>query len=113
MAILFVLIFQKQVNSSGAGRVCTTTTKSSSSTCEAGRQAQLTKSLDFSESAEEIRVDIEAGQPILRAMLRTENGEFEARDLNLTERISNRDGQLCFGKYWYLLISNTRWLTKG
>lgn len=53
---------------------------------------------DFSESAEEIRVDIEAGQPILRAMLRTENGEFEARDLNLTERISNRDGQLCFGE---------------
>lgn len=59
---------------------------------------RLTQLPDFSESAEEIRVDIEAGQPILRAMLRTENGEFEARDLNLTERISNRDGQLCFGE---------------
>lgn len=98
MAILVVLTILNQVNSSGAGRVCTATLKSSSHHCGAGRQAQLTKLLDFSESAEEIRVDIEAGQPILRAMLRTENGEFEARDLNLTERISNRDGQLCFGK---------------
>ncbi|KAJ4391084.1 hypothetical protein N0V93_004698 [Gnomoniopsis smithogilvyi] len=51
---------------------------------------------NFSESAEDIRVDIEAGQPILRAVLRREDGEFDARDLNLTERISNQDGRLCF-----------------
>lgn len=82
----------------GQGEYVQPDTKSSTITREPARPAQLIQSPDFSESAEEIRVDIEAGQPILRAMLRTENGEFEARDLNLTERISNRDGQLCFGK---------------
>ncbi|KAJ4420977.1 hypothetical protein N0V82_004019 [Gnomoniopsis sp. IMI 355080] len=51
---------------------------------------------NFSESADDIRVDIEAGQPILRAVLHRMDGEPERRDLNLTERISNRDGRLCF-----------------
>lgn len=55
---------------------------------------------DFSESAQEVRVDIEHGQPILRALLRTQEGEHEARDINLTERIANRDGHLHFGKSW-------------
>lgn len=54
--------------------------------------------LDFSESAEDIRFNIEGdNQPILRARLRTVDGEFEDRDINLTERIMNRDGRLCFG----------------
>lgn len=55
-------------------------------------------SSDFSESADNIRVDIEAGQPILRAWLRRIDGEPEDRNINLTERIANRDGRLCFGK---------------
>ncbi|PSR90465.1 Cyanovirin-N [Coniella lustricola] len=51
---------------------------------------------NFSESAEEIRFEFEGDQPILRARLRRENGEWEERDINLTERIMNRDGCLSF-----------------
>lgn len=55
--------------------------------------------IDFSETAEDVRFHIEGdGEPILRARLRTHDGEWEDRDINLTERIMNRDGQLCFGK---------------
>lgn len=54
---------------------------------------------DFSETAEDIRFSIEGdGEPILRARLRNLDGGSEDRDINLTERIMNRDGQLCFGK---------------
>lgn len=37
-------------------------------------------------------------EPILRARLRNVDGDFEDRDINLTERIMNRDGRLCFGR---------------
>lgn len=57
----------------------------------------LTSPPDFLESAEDVRFDVEGdNQPILRARLRTVDGEYEDRDLNLTERIMNRDGNLCF-----------------
>lgn len=56
--------------------------------------------LDFSESAEDIRFNMEGdGAPILRARLQTVDGGWEDRDINLTERIMNRDGQLCFGRF--------------
>ncbi|CAN8101571.1 unnamed protein product [Discula destructiva] len=51
---------------------------------------------NFSETAQDVRLDIEAGQPILRANLRTLEDSYEPRDINLTERIANRDGRLCF-----------------
>lgn len=52
---------------------------------------------DFSETARDVRFHIEGEtQPILRASLRQVNGEWQDRDLNLTERIMNRDGQLVF-----------------
>lgn len=61
--------------------------------------SQLTLSLDFSETAEDIRFDLEGGgEPILRARLQNMDGDYQDCDLNLTERIMNRDGQLCFGK---------------
>lgn len=54
---------------------------------------------DFSETAEDVRFSIEGdGEPILRARLQNLDGDFDDRDINLTERIMNRDGQLCFGK---------------
>lgn len=43
-------------------------------------------------------------EPILRARLRNVDGDFEDRDINLTERIMNRDGRLCFGRFWMLAI---------
>lgn len=62
-----------------------------------GYTYMLTSPPDFLESAEDVRFDIEGdNQPILRARLRTVDGEYEDRDLNLTERIMNRDGNLCF-----------------
>ncbi|ROV95825.1 hypothetical protein VSDG_05173 [Cytospora chrysosperma] len=52
---------------------------------------------DFSETARDIRFNIEGeNQPILRASLEQVNGEWHDRDINLTERIMNRDGQLVF-----------------
>lgn len=54
---------------------------------------------DFSETAEDIRFNMEGdAEPILRARLRTTDGDSRDADINLTERIMNRDGQLCFGK---------------
>lgn len=54
---------------------------------------------DFSESAEDIRFHLEGdAEPILRARLQNFDGEYQDADINLTERIMNRDGQLCFGK---------------
>lgn len=61
---------------------------------------------DFSESAEDIRFDMEGdSSPILRARLRREDGEWEDRDINLTERIMNRNGQLCFGELSFAFSS--------
>jgi hypothetical protein len=52
---------------------------------------------DFSETAQDIRFHMEGDtQPILRARLQTVDGEWEDRDINLTERIMNRNGCLCF-----------------
>ncbi|KAI0015801.1 Cyanovirin-N [Xylariomycetidae sp. FL0641] len=55
---------------------------------------------NFSESAEECHFAIEGGAdvPVLRAQLRCENGEMCARDVNLAERVFNRDGSFVFGK---------------
>ncbi|ROV94269.1 hypothetical protein VMCG_08623 [Cytospora schulzeri] len=52
---------------------------------------------NFSQTARDIRFHIEGeNQPILRASLEQVNGEWHDRDINLTERIMNRDGQLVF-----------------
>ncbi|KAH8766626.1 Cyanovirin-N [Diaporthe sp. PMI_573] len=52
---------------------------------------------NFAETAEDIRFHIEGdNQPILRARLQSMEGDYEDRDINLTERIMNRDGCLCF-----------------
>ncbi|KAK1828814.1 CVNH domain-containing protein [Podospora conica] len=53
---------------------------------------------DFAGSAEEITFSIEGGDgvPILRANLRNCEGELIHRDVNLSERIGNQDGQFVF-----------------
>ncbi|KUI55824.1 hypothetical protein VP1G_03200 [Cytospora mali] len=52
---------------------------------------------NFAETAREIRFNIEGEtQPILRAQLKSLDDQWEDRDINLTERIMNRDGQLVF-----------------
>lgn len=55
-------------------------------------------SSNFSETAENIRFDIEGGGqvPVLRAALRGLDGEMYERDLNLAERIENHDGRFHF-----------------
>lgn len=54
---------------------------------------------DFAGSAENITFSLEGeeGVPILRAELRTTSGDLVARDINLSERIGNNDGQFYFG----------------
>ncbi|KAF7534207.1 hypothetical protein G7054_g6426 [Neopestalotiopsis clavispora] len=49
----------------------------------------------FADSAEDIYLSIEGTGPVavLRARLRREDGEWESRDLNLSERLANNDGQ--------------------
>lgn len=61
-------------------------------------ESQVTnEATDFTETARDIRFHIEGEtQPILRAQLEQVNGEWHDRDLNLTERIMNRDGNLVF-----------------
>ncbi|KAK4184014.1 cyanovirin-n family protein [Podospora australis] len=52
---------------------------------------------DFAGSAENISFDIEGdGVPILRAELRDMEGNLQARDLNLAERIGNNGGSFHF-----------------
>lgn len=48
----------------------------------------------FANSAEDIYLSIEGTGPVavLRARLRKEDGEWENRDLNLSERLGNNDG---------------------
>lgn len=50
--------------------------------------------IGFSDSAEEIWFSVEGDGPvgILRAKLRTQDGELVDRDLNLSERLGNNDG---------------------
>lgn len=57
--------------------------------------------LGFADSAEDIRVSIEGGGPVcvLRARLRTVDGEWQDSDLNLSERMANNDGQFCWSEY--------------
>lgn len=54
---------------------------------------------DFSDSATDIQFSIEgdAQVPVLRAQLRDVEGNYHAADVNLAERIGNRDGCFCFG----------------
>ncbi|KAI1491517.1 Cyanovirin-N [Biscogniauxia mediterranea] len=51
---------------------------------------------NFAQSAENIRISIEGTGPVcvLRARLRTKNGELRDSDLNLSERLGNNDGRL-------------------
>jgi len=53
---------------------------------------------DFSHSAQNITFSIEGDDncPILRAELANVEGEYQHRDINLSERIGNSDGQLVF-----------------
>ena len=53
---------------------------------------------NFSESAENVHFAIEGGAdvPVLRAQLPTSDGELVDADLNLGERIDNRDGEFVF-----------------
>ncbi|KAL3418426.1 CVNH domain-containing protein [Phlyctema vagabunda] len=52
----------------------------------------------FSSSAENVSFQIEGGGqvPVLRASLRNVDGEFVERDLNLSERVENRNGQFVY-----------------
>jgi hypothetical protein len=59
--------------------------------------------VNFSDSAEEISFAMEGdGVPILRAGLRNMDGELVYRDINLSERIGNNDGNFQFGKSAWL-----------
>ncbi|KAM7200701.1 Cyanovirin-N [Naviculisporaceae sp. PSN 640] len=53
---------------------------------------------DFSHSAEDISFSIEGDEnvPILRARLTDVEGNSEWRDINLSERITNQNGQFAF-----------------
>lgn len=51
---------------------------------------------DFAESAEDISLEIEDDQPILRAKLNPPEGDPIDADINLAERISNQDGNFVF-----------------
>ena len=53
---------------------------------------------DFSQSCQNVHYAIEGGGsvPVLRCELRTEEGNWEARDVNLAERIENQDGRFVF-----------------
>ncbi|KAL2257996.1 hypothetical protein VTK26DRAFT_8855 [Humicola hyalothermophila] len=54
--------------------------------------------VNFSESAEDISFSLEGDDsvPVLRANLRTIEGESVHRDINLAERISNENGTFVF-----------------
>ncbi|KAL7276201.1 hypothetical protein RUND412_000819 [Rhizina undulata] len=53
--------------------------------------------VNFTETARDIQLTIEGpGQPVLRALLQTRDGEWRGADVNLAERIENQDGDLVF-----------------
>ncbi|EGS22562.1 uncharacterized protein CTHT_0021100 [Thermochaetoides thermophila DSM 1495] len=54
--------------------------------------------VNFSQSAENISFAIEGGDsvPVLRASLKTIDGELVDRDINLAERIGNNNGSFVF-----------------
>lgn len=56
--------------------------------------------VNFADSAQDVHFSIEGGGevPILRATLSDGNDEPCQRDLNLSERICNNDGQFIFSK---------------
>jgi hypothetical protein len=56
--------------------------------------------VNFSHSAENISFDLEGDDqvPVLRAALRNVDGELVWSDINLGERISNKDGSFAFGE---------------
>ena len=55
--------------------------------------------VNFSESAQNITFSIEGGGevPVLRAELQDTEGEWHSRDINLAERVVNRNGEFVFG----------------
>lgn len=55
---------------------------------------------NFSHSAENVSFSIEGGAsvPVLRADLRTVDGQLVHGDINLAERIENQNGVFVFGK---------------
>lgn len=54
--------------------------------------------VNFSQSAEHVTFSIEGGGevPVLRAFLRSSDGEEFARDVNLAERIQNHNGNFVY-----------------
>lgn len=69
---------------------------------------------DFSESAEEVSFAIEGDGdvPVLRAVLRSEDGEQQS-DLNLAERLENNNGSFVFGIDTFASLQRTFKLTDG
>jgi hypothetical protein len=61
---------------------------------------RLTDLEDFSHSATgaSFSIEGEAGVPILRVFLQSRSGEDFARDVNLSERIGNNNGDFYYGK---------------
>ncbi|KAF8463902.1 Cyanovirin-N [Kalaharituber pfeilii] len=51
---------------------------------------------NFTETAQNITFSVEAGVPVLRAQLADVDGNLHSADVNLAERIENKDGQLVF-----------------
>lgn len=51
---------------------------------------------EFTTTAEDIRLEMRGGNPILLARLKTHNGEWKESEINLAERIINTDGKLEF-----------------
>ncbi|KAE8368822.1 Cyanovirin-N [Aspergillus caelatus] len=53
---------------------------------------------NFSDTAEDVHFAIEGGSnvPVLRAQLRDRNGNYQPRDVNLGERVSNANGYFHF-----------------
>lgn len=58
---------------------------------------------NFSGSAEDVEFTIEGdgSVPVLRATLIDQEGNGQRRDVNLSERISNNDGNFNYSKYIY------------
>ena len=56
---------------------------------------------NFSGSAEDVEFTIEGdgSVPVLRATLTDQEGNGQRRDVNLSERISNNDGNFNYSKY--------------
>ena len=63
---------------------------------------EIPTEIGFSSSAEDARVSIEGEGPVcvLRARLRDDQGEYKDSDLNLSERLANKDGTFGWCEYY-------------